>query len=530
MKKLISLLLAVLLTAAVAPAFAAPNLYPAGDNYPMDTDISVTWWMGEGYVPDAVFASADDSPFHINFQKMTGLKVDWKYVPAGGDANQAFNQMLTEDPLPDVIFFGGNMMSDAARYLEEGVFLDLTPYLEEFAPAYWQWIHTNPAYNNAMKTDAGQYYGFGFFREDGGWNDTYQGPVVRQDWLAECELEAPVTISDWTNVLTVFKEKYGATFTAPWSRFRQEGSGIPGAFGAYGTSDLSLFVNEEGKVRLAQAEPEWLEYMLQLNAWWEAGLIDQDVLANQTDTEAKAKALAGSTGIAYTSMGQMSNWRNEAAQAGTGADWVGLQYPHGDDGMLSMVFGGYGIGGQVAVVSGDCDPAKIETVLKALDYAYTDEGNLFWNYGVMGETWEYNEDGLPVYLPVVTEDPDGLNNAIAKYGGSTWSGNCIQETRLLYLKNTSASIDANNLWFYPNIDVASKWKLPPGITLTADESAENDFIRASISTIVAESCAKLITGEMTAADWDEYIGQLEALGLYKMLEIRQAAYDRYLTR
>jgi len=530
MKKFLSLLTAVLLVAVSVSALASPDLYPAGDNYPMDTDITVSWWLGEGYVPDAVFASADDSPFHVNLQKMTGVNIEWRYPAAGTDGNQAFSLMLTEDKLPDIIFNGSNMMSDAARYIEEGVFLDLTPYLEEYAPAYWQWIHSNPAYNNAMKTDAGQYYGFGFFREDGGWNDTYQGPVVRQDWLDECGLESPVTISDWTNVLTTFNEKYGATFTAPWSRFRQGGSGIPGAFGAYGTSDMCLFVDDNGKVQLAQAQPEWLNYMLQLNAWWEAGLIDQDVLANQSDTEAKAKALAGSTGLAYTSMGQMSNWRNEAAQADNGANWIGLQYPHGDDGTLSMVFGGYGIGGQVAVITGDCDESKIITVLRLLDYAYTDEGNLFWNYGVKGETWDYDADGNPAYLPSVTEDPDGLNNAIAKYGGSTWSGNCIQETRLLYLKNTTASIEANDLWFYPNEAVSAKWKLPPGMTLTADESTENDFIRASISTLVSETCAKLITGELGEGDWDGYVSQLDGLGLDKLIEIQQAAYDRYLAR
>ena len=530
MKKLIFLLVVALLAVTSVPALASPNLYPAGDRYPMDTDISVTWWLGEGYRPAQVYATAEDSPFHANLQKMTGVEIKWRWVPHEAEQSQAFNLLLTEAKLPDIIFGGGSLMTDAARYLEEGVFLDLTPYLEEYAPAYWQWIHSNPAYDNAMKTDDGQYYGFGFFREAGGWNDSYNGPVIRQDWLDECGLESPVTISDWTNVLTVFNEKYGATFTTPWSRFKLSGAGMSGAFGAYGSSDLSFYIDGNGKVQLAQAQAEWLNYMLQLNEWWAAGLIDQDVLANQTDTEAKAKALSGSTGFAYTSMGQMSNWRVEAEQAGTGANWVGLQYPHGDDGTLSMVFGGYGIGSVVAVISGDCDEAKIPTILQLLDYAYTDEGNLFWNYGIQGETWDYDENGEPMYLPIVTEDPDGLNNAIEKYGGSTWSGNCIQETKLLYLKNTSASIDANNLWYYPNQDIAAKWKMPPGITLTADESSESDFIRSSLSTVVAESCAKFITGEMTAANWENYVAQLESLGLNRLLEINQAAYDRYLAR
>ncbi|MCL2812063.1 MAG: hypothetical protein FWD25_09285 [Clostridia bacterium] len=530
MKKFLSLLVAVLFIAASTSALAAPDLYPAGDRYPLDTDVSITWWVGEGFRPAEVFATADESPFHVNLQQLTGVNIDWRWVPHEAEQSQALNLMLTENPLPDVIFGGVNLVSDAARYMEEGVFIDLTPYLEEHAPAYWQWLHSNPAYANAFKTDDGKFFGFGFFREDGGWNDSFNGPLVRQDWLDECGLEAPVTISDWTNVLTVFNEKYGATFTAPWPRFRQMGSGMSGAFGAYGSSDLSLYLDGDGKVQMAQAQPEWLNYMLQLNEWWAAGLIDQDLLANQSDTETRAKVLAGSSGLAYSSMGQLSNWRADADQAGEGANWVGLQYPTGDDGTLSMIFGGYGIGSTVCVISGDTDEAKIPVILQMLDYAYTDEGFLFWNYGVQGESWDYDANGEAIYLPIVTEDPDGLNNAIEKYSGTTWNGCGIQATRLLYLKNNPASIEANNLWFYPNEAVSSYWRLPPGITLTADESTENDFIRSSISTLVSETCAKLITGEMTAADWDEYVGQLESLGLARMLEINQAAYERYLAR
>jgi putative aldouronate transport system substrate-binding protein len=259
------------------------------------------------------------------------------------------------------------------------------------------------------------------------------------------------------------------------------------------------------------------------------GLIDQDLMV-EDDTTAKSKALQGSTGLAYTSMGQMSNWRREADEAGTGADWVGLQYPKGDDGTLSMVFGGYGIGAVVSSVSGDCPDDKLAVALRVLDYAYTQEGHLYWNYGTQGVSWDYGDDGEPAYLPLVTEDPNGINDAISKYGGSTWSGSCIQSTKLLYMKNTTASIEANNLWYYPNIDVAFSWKMPSGVTKTADEISEFDYLHSSIATFVSETCAKLVTGEMGADDFETYCAQLESMGLSTVLEIQQAAYDRFMAR
>lgn len=525
MKKTLAVLLTTLMVLSCLPAFAL-DLLPAGDTYPLDTDVSLTWFASEGFGDiNQAYAMPSEVPFCIGMSEMTGVDIEFQYRTAGTEPRQAENLVLAREVLPDIIF--GQFMKDAARLMEEGVIRDLTDYIQEYAPAYYHFLQSNPAYDNAMKTDEGKYYGFGFFREDGGWNDTYQGPVVRKDWLDEQGLEPPVTISDWTNVLTVFKEKYGATFTAPWSRLKQ--SGISGAFGAFGMSDFQLFIDDNGKVQLSQAQPEWFDYLLQLNEWWDAGLIDQDVLT-QTDTDAKTKALQGSTGLAYTSMGQMSSWRREATEANTGADWVGMQYPHGDDGTLSMVFGGYGIGVVVSCISGDCSDEKLITALRVLDYAYTQEGFLYWNYGKQGVSWDYDENGEPAYLPLVTEDPNGISDAISKYGGSTWSGSCIQSTKLLYMKNTPQSIEANDLWYYPNMDVSSKWKMPPGVTMTADESSEYDFLQSTIATFVAETCAKLVTGEMKKDDFPAYLEQLNGMGLQTILDIQQAAYDRFLAR
>ncbi len=526
MKKLLCLLLSLVMLIPTAAAFADDFTYP------MDGSVTLTWFASEGFgVVNDAYASPNDSPFHKGLSEMTGVNIEWSVPTAGTDARQALNLAMASTTLPDIVF--GNLMTDASRYIEEGAIRDLTPYMEKWAPNYYAFLKSNPNYDKAMKTDAGQYYGFGFFREAGGWNDTYEGPVIRQDWLDECGLEAPKTISDWDNVIKVFHDKYGATFSFAWDpRFRD--SGIAGAFGAHGMagqagSAYRYYVDENGKVQFDMAQENWLNYMLKLNEWWAAGLIDQDVFTSR-DTEAKTKALNGVMGISYTSMGQLSNWRKEAAQAGNGANWVGLQYPTADDGSISMVFGGMGIGAVVSVISGDCPEEKIETAMRVLDYAYSPEGNLYWNFGKQGVSWDYDANGQPAYLPLVTEDPDGINDAISKYGGSTWSGSCIQATKLLYMKNTPESIAANDLWFYPNEAIAGKGKLPNGVTLTAEESDELTNIEAALGTYVPEMSAKFITGEATRADWESYLKELDKMGLARALEIRQAAYDRFMAR
>ena len=498
--------------------------------YPMNAkDQTITWSIGEGYQPNAVYASANDSPFHSGLKDMLGVNIDWITIPAGTNQSQFNNLIFASGDLPDVMF-GGGLMADAERYINEGTFLDLSPHLQEWSPAYWKWIHSNPAYDRAMKTDSGKYYGYGFFREAGGWNDTYLGPVVNKAWLDECGLPLPANISDWDKTLRAFKQRYGAVLSFAWLRVTSYGTGIAGAFGAYSFADYKLYIDPNNKVQLANIQPEYRNQLVKWNEWWKEGLIDQDVLSIN-DTMARTNALNKKMGLSITSMGQMSNWRVDGNNAKNGSNWIGLQYPKGNDGTLVQVPGGYGIGTVIAAVTTNVKTdEKLHLVMRALDYAYTDDGNLYWNFGKKGVSWDYGSDGKVAYLPLVTNDPNGLNDAIDKYGGSTWSGNCIQATLLLYLKNTQESIDANDLWFYPNQAISAKHTLPNGMTMTADESTRAAELRASIKTFVDEAAVQFLSGQRNFNTWDSYVAQVNQLGAPELLKIYQAAYDRYLAR
>jgi putative aldouronate transport system substrate-binding protein len=535
LKKVLSILIAsLMLTTAVAGCSNKKKSDNPPENtsklnftgYPMNAkDITLTWWVGQGFTLNEAYATADDSPFHKGLSEMTGVKINWQFPTAGTDAKQAFNLMLASETLPDIIF--NDIMTDSERYMNEGVIRDLSNYIQKYSPSYYKFLQSNKTYDKYMKTDSGKYYGYGFFREGGGWNDTYQGPIVRQDWLDALNLQAPKTISEFDKVLKEFKNKYNAVFTAPWSRLKQ--GGISGTFGSYGLSDLTFYIDGSNKVQLAQAQKEWKDYLTKLNEWWKSGLLDKDIMTND-DAGVRTKVLNGVTGLAYSSMGQLSNWEADANKAGNGAKWVGLQYPKGDDGKLAMVFGGPGIGSVVSAITKSCPEEKLEIAMRVLDYAYTEEGNLYWNYGKEGVSWKKDANGKPAYTDLVTNDPNGLNNAISKYGGSTWSGSCIQATLLLSLKNSKTAVKANDTWFYPNEDVTSKWKFPSGVSLTAEESTTLNDLTNSVATYVSEMCAKFITGEESLNNFDKYIQQLDKMNLKKILETRQKAYDRYQAR
>ena len=107
-----------------------------------------------------------------------------------------------------------------------------------------------------------------------------------------------------------------------------------------------------------------------MNKLWEEGLLDQDSLSLD-DTSIKAKVHNDQVGISITSMGQLTNWNNERVADGKEPVWAGIQYPTGDDGTLSMVFGGPGIGTQTGVITTSADDETMQLCLQMLDYAYT---------------------------------------------------------------------------------------------------------------------------------------------------------------
>ena len=507
--------------------------------YPLNSDKTISWYAQDNLIPHEKYKDASESPFHTGLAEKLGVTIDWSFPTTGTDGGTYTNTLLADpSSLPDIM--GAYFMANADQYIDDDIIWDLTPYIQEYAPDYYAWLQSNPAYDRAMKTDSGKYYCFGFFREDGGWNDSYQGPVVRKDWLDECGLEVPTTISEFENVIRVFNEKYGATFDSAYA-IRWKQMGICGAFGAYGNalvdSSWGWYIDDDGKVQLAQAQPEWRNYVSWLSKLWADGLIDQDIMT-EDDTTIKNKIHNGKCGIAVTSMGQLNNWNKEAEAAGSSEEWIGIPYPKSDDGEISAIFGGPGVGTSTTVVTKTADEDTMKLCLEVLNYSYTEEGRLYWNYGEEGVSWDYDANGVPEFTSLVTDDAD--TDPMTKYNGATWGGPCIQLSNLLHLKNSQAAIDANDTWYYiypddmdKNTKVTSGWKWPVGVTFTTEESDELDEISGNIGTYVEESYASFLNGSKDINDddvWNSYLSDLETYNLSRILEIRQQCYDRYVER
>lgn len=495
---------------------------PAG--YPVKTDKKLTVWsylMG----PQKSYTSYTESPFHTKLAENTGIEVEWIFPTTGTDPAQAFNLMLASDKLPDIIIY--NLANDADQYMDEGIIRDLTDSLPEKAPNYWNYLKNNPYYDKSVKADSGRYYGFGSFRESE-WNAAYTGPVIRKDWLEECGLEVPVTIADWDNVIRVFHDKYGAKLSFAISRMNP---GLAGTFGASGSfakwADELFYIDDNQKVQFSMATDGWKEYMSQMNAWYKDGLIDTDSLTID-DAGMRTKALNNQVGISITSMGQLTNWLADVESSGSTAKWEGIAYPVQNVGDVVMKTQMEDTSRtSVGAITTSCDEDKVDIALQWLDYYFSEEGILYTNFGTEGETYTM-VDGVPTYTDLILKAPDGTNEALDKYTAAQWQNIGVQLTELVRQKNNPTAVSSVDIWL--ENQESKKHIFPAGVTRTTEESNEATAIINSIQTYVQEMSLKFMAGEESFDKYDEYLATLDRMGLPRLMEIQQAAYDRFLKR
>lgn len=477
-----------------------------------------------------VYVSVDDSPWHTGLGEKTGIDIEWLLPTAGAEITTSFNLLLQEEELPNILAGASATMNLAktVELYEDGLIYDLTEYLPKYAPDYWEYINRpeNAVYLPSMMTDDGKMLGIYSFTESE-YNGTYLGPVIRQDWLDECGLKAPRTLEEWENVLTVFKEKYNATLGFPMNRYSTSG-GISSGTGAQAALVPRYYVNKDGKICYGNCGEEWKAMLEVFSSWVEKGLIDPDY-ATSDDKTTRAKALNGEIGVSITAMSQMTNWEKDAESEGTGAKWVGFQFPATEVG-APITFHNVKtrLQAYVATVTTSSTEEELIAALKFLNYGYTEEGMRYHNFGEEGTHYTLDANNEIVLTDLMTKDEGGLDAAFKKYTGAhTNLFATIQMSKLVELKNSKAAADAVSKWVENS--EAMEYLLP-SLVLTSEEQTRFNELNTALTSYVYETALKFAAGKESLDKYEEYEKTIYEMGLQECLDIYQAAYDRYISR
>lgn len=463
----------------------------------------------------------NDNEFYQEMERRTGVHLEFEMV-SSADYQTNFNLMIASGNLADMIYVGASYYAEGVdAAIDDGYFLDLTDLVDEYMPNYEKIRTSDIQYELLSTTDSGRLGAVYELRQ------SKQGPWlglwIRQDWLDDLGLETPVTFDDYHEVLTAFKNEKGAT--AP---LILNFSGSDGEFGTMsgGLNVLNSWqLDETGKVNFGPYMDAWKEYVTIMHQWYTEGLIDPDFMATDERTADMAKVVTGASGL-FAALYTMPSVY-EAASEDPNMNLAPVNPPvmnEGDEGHIRL---------RDSYTSGNtaisADSENWEVALRWLDYLYTDEGALLANYGVEGDTFEFNEDGEPEFTDKILANENGwtMTQTVASYlcpsaGIANWSD---------WTRELAGVPEKDQACYDVWSEFSDDWRLPSSVTLTQEESTERAALYADISTIVKEQTAQFISGALDIeSNWDAYISALEASGMERAIEITQAAYDRYLAR
>lgn len=486
--------------------------------YPIATDETIVFWE-QCPLYNARYTNYGETEVAQELEKRTGIKVKYEH-PASGMAQEQFNMLIASNELPDIVkadwyTYGGQ------KAIDEGLILNLSDVMDDWAPNFKNNVCSDPELDKMLKTDEGNYYAMPFIRKEER-QCVYCGPIIRKDWLDELNLDVPETIDEWDTMLQAFKDKKGAE--APLAF--QFGPSFGFLTGAYGVID-GYFVGDDGQIKYGPQEEGYRDWLTKMNEWFEKGLLDQN-FATIDMSILDGYVLNDKTGATYGYAGSsIGSWLS-AKSGDPSFALVGAKYPvlnKGDKPQFGQKDWRYvnSVGYAVSAKS-----KNAELAVRFLDYGYSEEGQMLYNYGIEGKSYEI-KDGEPAFTEFITKNPDGLSidTVLSEYAGASVSAPTIQYPAVQEVERPyAAQNEAVATW---SDNEMGKHKLP----LFALNEEENDALSTRITeldTFANEMKYAFITGNKPISEFDEYVEQLKAMGVDEVIATYGVALERYNNR
>ena len=477
-------------------------------------------------------------------EDLTGVHLELTVVDAS-TASDKLNLMLASGDYTDLMNMSSYTSGVDAAY-EQEIILDLGDRLEENMPNYWTIINSDRKLFGEVQ-DSGKFLAIYPIKDEVA-NPQDMGPFIRMDWLEDLNLDVPTTYDELTKVLEAFKtEKACLEPMSLYNTVSMSDGLLMGGFGSMaelstnGLSGNALngYYQEDGSVVYGATADGTRKFLSWLHTLYEKGLIDFENMQNRMVNpfgELTAIACAkGATGYMFSNQPFGGNYSVLAASDYDDPDcnWWPVQDVAETSGQEIPFFEEVTLVDNYATIlciSSQCE--NVETALKFLDYGYSYQGSLLYNFGYQKgsghevESWDFNAEGRPEFDPAVFEPYGATVIGSAVLSTKDLAG-VVVDTRLAFEFG-----DRENACF----DAWKTNKRPENILgsatqFTAEEGQEAASIYSDILTHVSTSVLQFINGDLDVDDdtvWDSYVASIEAMNLSRLTELVQTAYDRTL--
>lgn len=465
-------------------------------------------------------------------EELTNVHINW--TPVNQDELQdKYGTLVASGNYPDIIYAGSiEYPGGFETGVADGVIYDdMDTLIRNYMPNYMALIESSDEARREATADSGKMV---ICKNIVGTDDaaqsegTYMGLAYRADILEDLGLDVPTTIDEWHDALKAAKD---AGVETPFVLDQNGGSFIALSWGV-STTSMNYLQLDGDKVVMSQALDGYGDYLETMRQWYSEGLINPNFSTFNYYLDTPTSVEAGDT-LLYSMI--LSSF--------TGNNYYNYHMCTVDDEYLQPIVAPLLNSGDTPIQSASRiiakDPIYITTACKNpelaakwLDFQYSEQGQLLNWYGIEGETYTLDADGKPQFTDMVLNGEKAASDILQEYAlnwGNCWLGKHNTDAGAKVSAAASGENDqaaeAVDIWSEPETNVY----LPTSITLTDDESMEVTNTLTALKTMIDEYTINYIVGQ-DVESFADFQAELEANGLQTVLDVYQAAYDRYLAR
>lgn len=461
-----------------------------------------------------------DLEWYTYVPEKTGVTVEFVEGPSENDDYYSeVDQRMISKTFPEA---GIVKLAQANVYGQQGGFVDLKPYIEQYAPNIQKYLEEHPGYAALVTAEDGAIYGLAAETPT-----SAEVVAYRTDHFKEAGIsQIPATIDEFTEALRTLKAYYGAEDEnyyplsgreqlLRFMPFFEASAGFENgiAHGNYYTSSNYCYdLKAEGFKEMI----EWYKTL------YEEGLIDPEWVSGAISEEQwETSVLTGKSSVfidGYT----RPQWYMNNADKTTYPDFAldVLPYFETVKGNKARMTAKLQYDERRCMVINVTAEDKAPMIMEYLDFYFSDEGRTLTSWGVEGVSYQ-EKDGEKQYLIDYTEEeqkPEGTKK---------WSFLSDQLTfvrpvdnEAFYSYNTDFTKDVA-LTHFTEENLAERWN----IIYTNEQATEISNLVSIVHENVNAGVLKFIKGERSLDEWDDFLAEMDGLGYDRIVEIEQEAYD-----
>lgn len=461
----------------------------------------------------------EEMPAVQRLDALTGIKTEWEVVK-GADWTTKLNLMFASGEYPDVIIAPNGIVDDEEYGVSQQLLIPLDTLIDQYMPIYNGRVSAeddDPTIS--LVASDGQTYSVGYLV---GQNiNTENHFFINQTWLDALNLETPTDMESLTEVLRAFKtgdpNGNGQADEVPLEMGLDIGYyGIRYMLPLFGIPcDPSkwIYIDDNKQVQFAATQDGFRECMEWLNMCYKEGLVDAEVMSQDTNT-IETKLKEGNAGF-------FTAWRMKAMgfDDGVAKDCV-FWMP--DDSASCYRYLEVARPGAFITATNQ----NVEATMRWLDASMDTETQFSMYYGEQdaadGTGWAYNENGK---IDSINDGTVEIRNyldcntmffAPGKYISDVFN---MPEQRVEKTEYCLQSDEAGIIQKYSNdyLDMAP---------LTSEQLQSSTLTETDIKNAVAENIANFVVNGVTDDSWNTFVSMFDGMGVKEYVQMYQEAIDR----